>query len=95
MDRLDEIDLVFAVNDVMAIGALAALRDRGIAVPDRIALAGYDDIETARDVSPALTTVRVPLEDAGVAAMALALGDQRGLVTLGVSVEVRASTPPR
>ena len=95
IDRgLDAVDLVFAVNDVMAIGALAALRDRGIDVPGRIAVAGYDDISTARDVTPALTTVRVDLESAGAAAVALALGDG-GTVQVGAEVVLRASTPPR
>ncbi|CAN5380965.1 LacI family DNA-binding transcriptional regulator [soil metagenome] len=91
---LDAVDLVFAVNDVMAIGALAALRDRGIDVPGRIAVAGYDDISTARDVTPALTTVRVDLESAGAAAVALALGDG-GAVQIGAEVVLRASTPRR
>lgn len=91
---LDGIDLVFAVNDVMAIGALSALRDRGVDVPGRIAVAGYDDISTARDVTPALTTVRVDLESAGAAAVALALGDG-STSTTGIPAEVvlRASTP--
>lgn len=92
---LDGIDLVFAVNDVMAIGALAALRDRGIDVPGRVAVAGYDDISTARDVTPALTTVRVDLESAGAAAVGLALGTMEGPVAIPAEVVLRASTPGR
>ena len=96
IDRgLDGIDLVFAVNDVMAIGALAALRDRGIDVPGRVGLAGYDDISTARDVTPALTTVRVDLERAGAAAVGLALGTVEGPVSIAAEVVLRASTPAR
>jgi len=91
---LDGVDFVFAVNDVMAIGALAALRDRGIRVPDHIAVAGFDDVSTAADVAPALTTVRVPLEDAGAASIALALGS--GTVTrIPATVILRDSTPRR
>ena len=50
-------DCVFAVNDVMAVGALARLRAEGLAVPGDIAVAGFDDIMTLRDIYPPLTTV--------------------------------------
>ena len=50
-------DCVFAVNDVMAVGALARLRAEGLAVPGDIAVAGFDDISTLRDIYPPLTTV--------------------------------------
>ncbi|NUR88497.1 MAG: substrate-binding domain-containing protein, partial [Nonomuraea sp.] len=65
---------VFAVNDVMAVGALAAYRERGIRVPDDVSVAGFDDIVTLRDHVPALTTVRLPLKDMGARALELALG---------------------
>jgi LacI family transcriptional regulator len=68
-------DVVFAVNDVMAVGALAAARDAGVAVPGDIRVAGFDDIPTLRDIVPSLTTVRVPLERIGEFAVSLALGD--------------------
>lgn len=92
---LEGIDLVFAVNDVMAIGALSALRDRGVDVPGQVAVAGYDDISTARDVTPALTTVRLDLEHAGVASVGLALGDGPTEVPVAASVVLRESTPRR
>ncbi|UKA69513.1 LacI family DNA-binding transcriptional regulator [Arthrobacter sp. FW306-06-A] len=56
---------IFAVNDVMAIGAAAALRAEGLRIPRDAAIAGFDDIETLRDFRPALSTVRLPLEDIG------------------------------
>ncbi|NUT71071.1 LacI family DNA-binding transcriptional regulator [Pseudarthrobacter sp. C4D7] len=56
---------IFAVNDVMAIGAAAALRSEGLRIPRDAAIAGFDDIETLRDFRPALSTVRLPLEDIG------------------------------
>ncbi|MDO7880647.1 LacI family DNA-binding transcriptional regulator [Salinibacterium soli] len=90
---LDGIDAVFAVNDVMAIGAMSALRDRGVDVPGAVAVAGYDDIPTARDVSPALTTVHLPLEEAGAASVRLALGQESSLPS--ADVVLRASTPAR
>jgi LacI family transcriptional regulator len=61
-----------AANDLMAIGALAALREEGVRVPEDVSLAGFDDIPGAQDVTPALTTVRLPLEEAGRRAVSLA-----------------------
>ena len=66
-------DCVFAVNDVMAVGALARLRAAGLSVPGDIGLAGFDDISTLRDVYPPLTTVRLPLERMGEMAARLVL----------------------
>ncbi len=68
---------VFAVSDVMAVGAMAALRERGIAVPGTLSVAGFDDIATLRDLTPPLTTVRLPLEEMGVRAAELALETER------------------
>ncbi|NYI03204.1 LacI family DNA-binding transcriptional regulator [Allostreptomyces psammosilenae] len=88
-------DCVFAVNDVMALGALAAFREQGIAVPDDVALAGFDDIPTLRDVAPALTTVRLPLTAMGQRAAALALEASAGpprLVRVDAEVVLREST---
>ena len=67
-------EVVFAVNDVMAVGALAAARDAGVSVPSDVRVAGFDDIPTLRDIVPSLTTVRVPLERIGEFTVSLALG---------------------
>ncbi|MFK4296352.1 LacI family transcriptional regulator [Arthrobacter sp. GAS37] len=56
---------IFAANDVMAIGAVAALRSQGLRIPRDALIAGFDDIETLRDFRPALTTVSLPLEEIG------------------------------
>ena len=56
---------VFAVTDVMAIGALAAFREHGVSVPGEISLAGFDDIPIVADLTPALSTVALPLETMG------------------------------
>ena len=61
----DRPDAIFCANDMMAIGCLEALKDAGIAVPDEIALAGFDDIPIARYVSPPLTTAAVPIAEIG------------------------------
>jgi LacI family transcriptional regulator len=58
-------DAIFACNDYMAIGAMAALQEEGIRIPDDIAIAGFDDIPSARYTTPSLTTVRVPVYELG------------------------------
>ena len=64
---------VVGTADQMAVGALAYLRQAGTRVPEQMSVAGFNDIALSRDVSPALTTVALPLEDLGRAAMTLAL----------------------
>ena len=64
---------VFAANDSMAIGALAALREAGVRVPDDMAVAGFDDIPIARYMSPPLTSVRVPISEMGERAVHMLL----------------------
>ncbi|MDQ1832362.1 LacI family DNA-binding transcriptional regulator [Massilia scottii] len=62
-------DAVFAANDMMAIGCLFALGEGGLVVPRDIALAGFDDVPTARFVTPPLTTVRVRITEMGSRAL--------------------------
>lgn len=64
---------LLVVNDVMALGVIAGLRSLGLAVPSDVQVAGFDDIPSLQDVTPALTTVRLPLEDIGEQAVELAL----------------------
>ncbi|GAC1659422.1 MAG: LacI family DNA-binding transcriptional regulator [Gemmatimonadaceae bacterium] len=60
---------LFAANDSMAIGALSALRENGIAVPGEMAVAGFDDIPIARYMNPALTSVHVEISELGARAV--------------------------
>src|SRR5688572_4450993 len=64
---------IFAANDSMAIGALSALRESGIQVPEDIAVAGFDDIPLARYMDPPLSSVRVPICDLGARAVEILL----------------------
>ncbi|WP_082000510.1 LacI family DNA-binding transcriptional regulator [Arthrobacter sp. PAMC 25486] len=64
---------ILAANDVMALGAMAALRTRGLRIPEDVQVAGFDDIPTLRDHFPGLTTYRLPLEEMGQIAAQLAL----------------------
>jgi LacI family transcriptional regulator len=64
---------IFAANDAMAVGALSALRDAGVAVPAEVAVVGFDDIPVARFLNPPLTSVRVGIAALGERAAALLL----------------------
>jgi LacI family transcriptional regulator, repressor for deo operon, udp, cdd, tsx, nupC, and nupG len=65
LDRVPDLDAIFAANDVMAIGVLRALLERGISVPERVRVAGFDDSSAALSAVPTLTTVAVPFEEMG------------------------------
>jgi LacI family transcriptional regulator len=69
-----KVDALFAANDSMAVGALSALRRAGIRVPDDVAVGGFDDIPIAAYLSPALTTVQVPIAELGTHALEALLG---------------------
>jgi LacI family transcriptional regulator len=75
---------IFAANDCMAIGAIAAIRDAGLGVPEDIAIGGFDDIPMARYIAPALTSVRVDIS---------ALGE-RAATRLLTIVEQERNDPP-
>jgi LacI family transcriptional regulator len=92
---LDDIDLIFGVSDVMAIGAMTAIHDAGLRVPGDVAIAGFDDIFSAVDVMPPLTTVRIPLEQVGAKAVRIALGLDEEQSAVPAEVVLRGSTPSR
>jgi phosphoserine phosphatase RsbU/P len=73
-----ELDAIVAANDHMALGALEALLGRGIAVPESIAVVGFDDIEDGRVAQRPLTTVRQPLATLGEKAVSTALAQLAG-----------------
>ena len=94
---------IFAANDAMAIGCLAAMRERGLRVPEDVSLVGFDDVPIARYLTPALTTVQVPIAELGKQAMARLLaavdegrpGDPEGGPThtvIAPTLAIRAST---
>lgn len=90
---------VVAANDQAAIGFVRGLRSRSIAVPARVSVVGFDDIQPCAYVEPALTTVRVPLYELGLRGMRLALdlldGEPRPAPTeLQLELAVRSSTAP-
>ena len=78
LDEVTPPSAVFCANDLMAIGALDTAFSRGVAVPDRLAIVGVDDIEAASLVRPALTTLRVEAHEIGRVAAGLLLRGMRG-----------------
>ncbi len=91
---------IFAANDKMALGVMAAARDRGLAIPGDLSVAGFDDTRAARMGRPQLTTVRQPIEDMCAAAarmlIDLAAGERlvRAANQLDFQLVPRASTAP-
>ncbi|MFG3029474.1 LacI family DNA-binding transcriptional regulator [Streptomyces sp. NPDC048253] len=96
-----EFTAVFAGDDMVAAGALRAIAQAGLRVPDDISVVGYNDIPLAEDFHPPLTTVRTPAEELGRAAVRIALRDpEQAAAThhlLGTHIVVRdsvAAPPP-
>ena len=87
---------ILAYNDLIALGVLARLTDRGITVPDQVSVTGFDDIHMARIASPPLTTVSAPTAVVGQAAVDLLLGppDGRRAREIKTELRVRSSTGP-
>ena len=83
---------VFAVTDLMAVGALTAIRERGLVPGVDIGVAGFDDVRMLVDVVPALSTVRLPLEEIGARAVRRALGTDDDADDVDGEVVLRAST---
>ncbi|GAA4946640.1 LacI family DNA-binding transcriptional regulator [Streptomonospora halophila] len=89
-------ELVLAISDTVAVGAIARFREAGMSLPADMAVAGIDDVTVLRDVAPALTTVRLPWPEAGRAALDLALRPTEAeprLVRMTGHVVLRESTP--
>ncbi|MFF3937074.1 LacI family DNA-binding transcriptional regulator [Streptomyces phaeofaciens] len=91
---------VCAGTDMVALGVLAALGEAGLSVPGDVSVVGFDDVPFAADLTPALTTVRVPYEELGRSAVRLALereervsGDDH--VVLSTQLVIRQSAAPR
>ena len=92
-------DAVFVASDVVAFGAIAAIREAGLLVPSDISVVGFDDIALAAFFDPPLTTVRLPAFDLGVAAGTALLDRIAGRslpdrTLLPTELIVRSSTAP-
>lgn len=93
-----DVTAVVAFNDLMALGVLDRLRQRGVDVPGEMSVVGFDDVQVATLVSPALTTVRAPLARLGRRAVDLLLARLRGDTPTGaqlpVELTIRGSSGP-
>lgn len=74
LERRERPTALFAANDLMALGAIYAIQEAGLRVPEDIAVVGYDDREIASIARPTLTTVRMPCYEMGQASAKLLLG---------------------
>lgn len=98
MGQQPAVDAVFFCNDDLAQGALLAALRLGVAVPGRVAIAGFNDLTGSDQMLPPLTTVRTPRAEIGTAAARMLLALMSGeavaspCVDLGYEVLVRAST---
>ncbi|MBR8742947.1 LacI family DNA-binding transcriptional regulator [Nocardiopsis sp. MG754419] len=89
--------VVLAISDTVAVGAMARFREAGLRLPQDLAVAGIDDVPALRDVAPALTTVRLPWGEVGRIALDLiARPSEEGprVVHRHGHVVLRRSTPP-
>lgn len=99
LDQMAGVTAVFALNDLMARGALSALAAASRRVPDDVSVIGFDDLPVAVDTSPRLTTIKLPLEEIGERAMRLVLaeperGGKRRTERIPVELVERESTAP-
>ncbi|MEV1006021.1 LacI family DNA-binding transcriptional regulator [Streptomyces sp. NPDC049881] len=100
MDLDEPPTAVFAASDQMAMGAIEALRQRGLRVPQDVSVVGFDDLPEMRWSAPPLTTVRQPLAEMGKVAARTVLRQARGeeldspRLELATELVVRASTAP-
>jgi len=69
---------IFAYNDMMAFGAMQAIKEKGLRIPEDIGLVGYDDIPFSSLISPALTTIRLQKQDLGVESVKLLFSRMNG-----------------
>jgi LacI family gluconate utilization system Gnt-I transcriptional repressor len=98
LERRPDVEALLCASDLLAVGALFECQRRGIRVPEDFGIAGFDNIELAEHVEPALTTVRLPHQAIGAQAAELLLDRIAGkpvagsVVDMGFEIVVRGST---
>ena len=65
LERNSRLTAVFAIDDLLALGAMKAIKEQGLSVPEDVSIVGFNDNPLASYVDPALTTVRIPIADLG------------------------------
>ena len=90
LDRTPDLDAVVAANDRMALGAMHTLRERGLRIPEDVAVTGFDDIDEAAWFAPPLTSVEQPLAEMGRQAVRRLWSEFNGNATSPVTIPLRA-----
>ena len=85
----DGFTAIVCYNDLSAIGAIRALKDHGLRVPEDVSVVGFDDIQSAAFHNPSLTTIRQPLNQMGTVAARILLQRIRGQATFPDSVPIQ------
>jgi len=100
LDKCDDFTALVCYNDMAAIGAIRALMDRGMSVPEDVSVIGFDDIQSAAFHNPSLTTIRQPLVQMGATAADILLKRIRGqqdfpdAIAIEPTLIIRESTGP-
>ncbi|MGA2538367.1 MAG: LacI family DNA-binding transcriptional regulator [Terracidiphilus sp.] len=100
LNRSVDFTALLCYNDVSAFGAIRALMDHGLRVPDDVSVVGFDDVQSAAFHNPSLTTIRQPLRQMGGVSARILLQRIRGQATFPDSVPIlpelviRESTAP-
>ena len=88
IDRGAEFTALVCYNDVSAIGAIRALMNHGLRVPEDVSVVGFDDIQSAAFHNPSLTTIRQPLQQMGGVAARILLQRIRGQASFPDAVPI-------
>ena len=104
LDSEEAITAIIAANDLLALGCIDAIRERGLSVPETSPVTGYDDIALVDRIDPALTTISLPYEEMGAVAGRLLLDMLAAVdrivetsyepIRLAPTLVVRSSTGP-
>jgi LacI family transcriptional regulator len=101
LEKSHDFTAIFCFNDIAAIGAIRALKDAGLSVPNDVSVVGFDDIQSAAYSTPSLTTVRQPLTEMGKRGAQVLLDrianrdkEQSSEIVMAPELVVRESTGP-
>jgi LacI family gluconate utilization system Gnt-I transcriptional repressor len=89
VERTPQVDAIFFAGDVLAVGAALECQRRGWKVPERVAIASFDDLDILRYVNPPLTTIRLPRYEIGRRSAECLLDRLSGRATQRISLDLR------
>jgi LacI family gluconate utilization system Gnt-I transcriptional repressor len=89
VETVPQVDAIFFAGDVLAVGAALECQRRGWSVPDRVALASFDDLDMLRHINPPLTTLRLPRYEIGKRSAECLLDRILGRATERISLDLK------